>query len=45
MERKYIEQNNFTEEDRYLRAKKRVKQIQGFIGTCFGILQLISLFG
>ena len=35
MEQKYLEQNKFIEEDRYLRAKKRVKQIQGFYWHLF----------
>ncbi len=35
MERKYLEQPNHREEDRYLRAKKRVKQIQGFYWHLF----------
>ncbi len=35
MEPKYIEEGAFIEEDRYLRAKKRVKEIQGFYWHLF----------
>ncbi len=38
MEQKYLEQPDFSEEDRYLRAKKRVKQIQGFYWHLFWYL-------
>ena len=35
MKQKYLKENNFSEEDRYLRAQKRVKQIQGFYWHLF----------
>lgn len=35
MEQKYLKENNFSDEDRYLRAQKRVKQIQGFYWHLF----------
>ena len=38
MEQKFLEQPDFREEDRYLRAKKRVKQIQGFYWHLFWYL-------
>ena len=38
MEPKYIEENNFSAEDRYLRAQKRVKQIKGFYWHFFWYL-------
>ncbi len=44
MEQKYLEQkNNFSEEDRYLRAKKRVKQMEGFYWHLFWYL-VVNIF-
>lgn len=44
MEQKYLEQkNDFSEEDRYLRAKKRVKQIEGFYWHLFWYL-VVNIF-
>ena len=38
MEQKYLEHTNYKEEDRYLRAKKRVKKIEGFYWHLFWYL-------
>ena len=49
MEQKYLEKNNFSEqkdfseEDRYLRAKKRVKQIEGFYWHFFWYM-VVNIF-
>ena len=49
MEQKYLkernisERSNFSEEDRYLRAKKRVRQIEGFYWHLFWYV-LVNIF-
>lgn len=49
MEQKYLQENNFSErkdfseEDRYLRAKKRVKQIEGFYWHFFWYM-VVNIF-
>ena len=40
-QKKFLKQNNLTQEDRYLKAKKRVEELKGFYANLFAYCVVI----